>query len=547
MQKKFLFIFILTAFIFAGSDSLFARTTPSKSKKFSDSVLTNCSIYQLGTDEFVLRLNGDKLSEPLIQFNNNVCYITLYNTLVNKPEKLNAEIQAYTETIPIITDFKIENLSDDLINKAAITITTANPLKLHTLSQIREGFSLRLIAKNNNVEFRTNASPVKVVTKPKSLLPFNADEKITIELREISLMDVIRMFMTQLGRNVIIDNSFPKSVNITLSLVDVRIDEVLNYLMRTYNIACYSAGANTTVFGTREGLYKLSGEDETRTFDISYAKPDAVKTMIVSLSGIRDSDVVVDERLHSLHVRTNPAKMQEVTEIINKIDMPGKQIMIRASILEFSDTATREVANALDIIYNEYAIQWAAGAGTITYDNTVTDMQKIITNSFSNLERRGVGKVLANPSVIAIDGQQAEISLTEDYPYISARDQAGNVTWSTENVGPKLTFTPRVGRDGFVNLKIDIQTGDVLDTMTSSTGEQMPRTSSRSVKTEIRVREGMPFVVGGLFRENTVRQVLKIPVLGDIPLIGDLFRTRSREKNKTQVVMVVTPYILDSK
>ncbi len=83
--------------------------------------------------------------------------------------------------------------------------------------------------------------------------------------------------------------------------------------------------------------------------------------------------------------------------------------------------------------------------------------------------------------------------------------------------------------------------------MTSSTGEQMPRTSSRSVKTEIRVREGMPFVVGGLFRENTVRQVLKIPVLGDIPLIGDLFRTRAREKNKTQVVMVVTPYILDSK
>ena len=546
MQKKFLFIFILTALIFAGSDSLFARVTPSKAKKF-DAVLTNCSIYQLGTDEIVLRLNGKKLSEPLIQFNNNICYITLYNTLVNKPEKFNAEIHSMTETIPIILDFKVENLSDDLINKAAITITTANPLKLHTLSQIREGFSLRLAAKNNNLEFRTNAHPVKVVTQPKSLLPFNASEKITIELREINLMDVIRMFMTQLGRNVIIDNSFPKDVNITLSLVDVRVDEVLNYLMRTYNIACYSAGANTTVFGTREGLYKLSGADETRTFEVSYATPANLKTMIVSLSGIPDANIVVDERLHSLHVRTNPAKMQEVTEIINKLDMPGKQVMIRANIFEFTDTATREVANALEVIYNEYTLQWAAGGGIINYDSTVTDMQKIITNSFTNLERKGVGKVLANPSVIALDGQQAEISLTEDYPYISARDQAGNVTWSTENVGPKLTFTPRVGRDGFVNLKLDIETGDVLDTMTSSTGEQMPRTSSRSVKTEIRVREGMPFVVGGLFRENTSRYVIKIPILGDLPLVGDLFRTRSRERNKTQVVIVVTPYILDSK
>ena len=359
-------------------------------------------------------------------------------------------------------------------------------------------------------------------------------------------MDVIRMFMTQLGRNVIIDTSFPKDVMITLSLVDVRVDEVLTYLMRTYNIACYSAGANTTVFGTREGLYKLSGEIETKTFDISYAVPANLKTMIVSLSGIPDADIVVDERLHALHVKTNPAKMQEVTEFINKLDMPGKQIMIRANIFEFSDSATREVANALEVIYNEYTIKWASGGGTITYDNAAA-MQHKITNSFTNLERRGIGKVLANPSVIAIDGQQAEISLTEDYPYISARDQAGNVTWSSENVGPKLIFTPRVGRDGFVNLKLDIQTGDVIDTMTSSTGEQMPRTSSRSVKTEIRVREGMPFVVGGLFRENTSRQVLKIPILGDIPLIGDLFRTRSRERNKTQVVMVVTPYILDSK
>ena len=546
MQKKFLFIFILIALTFAGSDSLFARVTPRKAKKF-DAVLTNCSIYQLGTDEIVLRLNGNKLSEPLIQFNNNICYITLYNTLVNKPEKFNAEIHSMTETIPIILDFKVENLSDDLINKAAITITTANPLKLHTLSQIREGFSLRLAAKNNNLEFRTNAHPVKVVTQPKSLLPFNASEKITIELREINLMDVIRMFMTQLGRNVIIDNSFPKDVNITLSLVDVRVDEVLNYLMRTYNIACYSAGANTTVFGTREGLYKLSGADETRKFDISYAKPDAIKTMITSLSGINDSNIVIDERLNALYVKTNPAKMQEITEIINKVDMPGKQVMIRANIFEFTDTATREVANALEVIYNEYTLQWAAGGGIINYDSTVTDMQKIITNSFTNLERKGVGKVLANPSVIALDGQQAEISLTEDYPYISARDQAGNVTWSTENVGPKLTFTPRVGRDGFVNLKLDIETGDVLDTMTSSTGEQMPRTSSRSVKTEIRVREGMPFVVGGLFRENTSRYVIKIPILGDLPLVGDLFRTRSRERNKTQVVIVVTPYILDSK
>ncbi|MBQ7577103.1 MAG: hypothetical protein IJT21_02430 [Synergistaceae bacterium] len=543
MLKKFSAIFIIIILILAGSDILLAARR--KPEKISDSSLTKCAVYQLGTDEFVVKFIGNKLPDPLVQFNNDMAYITFYNCNIPKPDEINKEVQDDLEIVPMIVDFNAENLSDDLVNKAMITIRGAKSLKLHKISVIREGFTIRLSA-IQETNFNSVLIPQKRAIAPSQTLPFKVNTKITVELREVDLMDVIRMFMNQLGRNVIIDTSFPKNVLITMSLNDLRIDDVLNYLLRTYNIACYTAGANTTVFGTREGLYKLSGDDETKTFDISYSTPSAVKTMLAALTGVPDANIVVDERLNAVHVRTNPAKMQEVTETVKKIDLPGKQVMIRANIFEFADTATREVANALDIVYNEYTLQWAAGGGTFTYDNGA-GMQHVITNSFTNLERRGSGKVIANPSVIALDGHEAQISLTEDYPYISARDQAGNVTWSTEEVGPKLTFTPRIGRDGFINLKLDIQTGEVLDTITSSTGEEMPRTSSRSVKTEIRVREGMPFVVGGLFRENMNRQVLKMPILGDIPFLGELFKTRTRTRNKTQVVMVVTPYILDSK
>ena len=74
----------------------------------------------------------------------------------------------------------------------------------------------------------------------------------------------------------------------------------------------------------------------------------------------------------------------------------------------------------------------------------------------------------------------------------------------------------------------------------------MPVTTTRSVKTDVRVRDGMPFVIGGLFREDTSKNVSKIPILGNIPLLGELFTYRTNSKVKTQVVMVVTPYILDS-
>ena len=140
---------------------------------------------------------------------------------------------------------------------------------------------------------------------------------------------------------------------------------------------------------------------------------------------------------------------------------------------------------------------------------------------------------------------EAKVELTEDYPYISERDDAGNPTWSTQTIGPQMTMTPKVGRDGVINLTLDLETGQVLEMITGSTGEQMPRTSTRSVSTQVRVRDGEPFVVGGLFRDNRTNRRVRIPVLGQLPILGELFTYRYKERNKTQVVMLVVPHILE--
>ena len=408
---------------------------------------------------------------------------------------------------------------------------------------------MRIKTLEDSIAFTHFVPPPKLVPAPDYQIPFKVAKKMTLELRDVDLRDVLRMLMTEIGRNLIIDPSFPQNVLVTMSLNDVRVDEIFNYLLRTYDIACYSAGKNTTVFGSFEGLYKLSGNIETKTFEIAYADLAALKTMITGLTQVPDANIVADERMRTLHVRTNPAKMQEVSEIINRLDTPLRQVMIRASIFEFNDTATREVANALNVAYDEYQLQWASGGGTIQWTDPklLTSITRTITNNFTNLLNTGQGKILADPSVIALDGKAAEIQLTEDYPYVSARDQYGNVTWATEEIGPKLKFTPKLGRDGFINLVIEMETGEVIGTSSGSNGEEMPRTSERKVKTEIRVRDGMPFVIGGLFRENKTDSILKIPVLGDIPLLGSLFKTTTKSRNKSQVVMIVTPYILDNK
>jgi type IV pilus assembly protein PilQ len=167
--------------------------------------------------------------------------------------------------------------------------------------------------------------------------------------------------------------------------------------------------------------------------------------------------------------------------------------------------------------------------------------------AFNAMEQREKSKVLASPSVITIDGQKADISLTEDYPYISGRDDGGNAQWSLMTIGPKLSMTPKVGRDGVVTLDLDIATGDIIGVTVGSLGEEMPRTSTRSVKNAVRVRHGEPFVIGGLFREENRDTVTRIPILGRIPIFGEwLFSYRKKTHPRSQVVIIVVPYILDT-
>lgn len=554
IYRKFCFVCILLAILLSCSS---LNAAVSKNNKYAGALLTSCSFYQLGSDEFVLKLTGRKLPEPETEFIDDIIQFTFKDTVAKNPEGINSQVKSTIESTPLIYDFSVENLSDDHKNfRAIVTMKVNKQMRMDFIMKSLEGYTFRIKPLEERSSFlnaKINREKSSAPT-PENTLPFRVNTRVSVEFRDAELRDIFRMLMSQIGRNIIIDSSFPSNVLVTMSLEDVRIDDVLNHLLRTYDIACYPSGKNTTTFGTLEGLYKLSGAKKLKSFHVSYAEPAQVKTLLTTLASLQESDVTMDERLRTVYVKTNPAKMAEVEELMSLIDSPQVQVMIQASIFEFSNTVTHEVENLLEIAYDEWQLSLGGMHGiNIDYaeDRSRTNRNprtaRTIQAQFNALEQKGKGKVLANPSVIALEGKQATINLTEDYPYISERDEAGNATWSTEEVGPKLTFTPKIGRDGYINLTLNIKTGEVIEMITGSTGESMPRTSTREVTTEIRVRDGMPFVIGGLFRENKTLVTYRIPVIGSIPLIGDLFTYKMDSNVKTQVVIVVTPYILDSK
>ena len=574
-------------------------------KKYTGPLLDGCSIYQLGMDEFVITFTGKKLPQPQANTDNNSLAVFFNGAKAKNPKAINSSISDIIEGIPVLYNFEAENISDD---KIAIQLDAAMPLEILTASRTAKGWSFRVKAHESQKlpdVFPVLTSPKTTAAAPQTKLPFTADIRTTIEFRDAELQDVFRLFMAALGRNIVIDSSFPKNTLVTMTLVDVRIDEIMNYLLRTYDIACYSYAPNITAFGTSESLYKLSGAKELKTFKISYASPQRIGEILKNLLGfsvtlIREnagnasgsntgvnttsstttgssvsaraaqnagrntssgsssntagnntvSEIMIDERFRMLYVKTNPARMQEVEEMIKLLDVPLRQVMIRASIFEFSDEATSDVQSTLNMVYDRWSLEsnLALDIGTIsyqdrTYRNGRSDFDRYITASFSALEAKNKGKIIANPSVITIEGEEAKITLKQDIMYSAGRDDSGNPTWKTTEVGPELTFTPIIEDKGYINLTIKINTGDYLGT--DSDGNI--QTTDRDIETHIRVRDGMPFVVGGLFQDITTKYKSKIPILGDIPLLGRFFSYTSDLNSKTQAVMIVTPYILDSR
>ena len=526
----------------------------SQKEKYQPAILKDVNSYQLGTNEFILKLSGRDIPNPSLMSDGNYLTIIIPDTKAANIKKINLLMSEFHQEVPTIVNFKIQNISEDLQWRTEIDLETSLNITEKSLTRSYDGLSVRVKLKQDEGNFVKFVPTPKVANSPEAFLPFKMSNKINTEFRDAELRDVFRLIMEDSGKNVIIDNSFPKDIIISLTLVDIKAEEILNYLMNQYDLACTIAGNNTIAFGTREALYKLSGKKEIKSFKIAYADLPAVVTMLKNLAAVTDSELTQDERMRTIHVNTNPAKMNQVEDIIKRLDVPAQQVMIRASIFEFEDSVTQDVQAAIEGVYDKWTFRSNYGDNafdgssgivqmldeTYTYGKSNFDRQ--ITVALQALETKGKGKTIANPSVIAVDGQQAKISLKQEILYNQGINEKGNVQWGTEEVGPEMTFTPKVEENGYVYLDIDIQTGYFNNNANAGGNIE---TSTRTVTTKIRVHDGMPFVIGGLNQDIRSVSIAKIPVLGDIPLIGELFKWRNNSHSKTQAVMIVTPYILN--
>lgn len=476
-----------------------------------------------------------------------------------------AERWTRSYTYPLLNGVEVVNVEGGLELRLFTTqlleikeMTGTPPAPLYRLQLKIPGQEVTELPKKEEKPF-----PLALQTGPKD--PMAISSPVTLELRDTELKDLLRMLAKFMQMNVIIDPSVPPNT-VTLSVKDAPLREVLSYVMRMNNLN-YAVMGNTVIFGTPESLGKSLGMEQTKSFRIAYADPKQIPAILQNLVGT--TNVTVDERLRTVYVTGRPDNLRDAEYLLQRIDHPGRQVMLQARLIEVRDTGRKELESIIDAVYKHWWFSYGAGGGAIGYthasepdkfdpdDDRPTSPQgvdlvditdgtlRLLDVGIRNLIESDKADLLASPSVVTVDGQKASIALTTNIKYISERDDAGNPVYSEERVGPKLDFTPIVGRDNTVTINVAISTGEVVEWKHGGMGEEVPVTSSRDVTTMVRVKNGEPFVIGGLFDKKKTDTISRVPVLSDIPLLGEIFKTRTKRDEESEVVTVVVPYILE--
>lgn len=354
---------------------------------------------------------------------------------------------------------------------------------------------------------------------------------------------------------------------------DTAISAISMFITEPNRISKDPATRSLLVRGREEELAKVA--DVLKTIDV------ALETRIFPLSNnLYDSEdqlnriiqlikiIIPDEKRISLNYNLNENKtmmnegvqepignpyivvqgtkeeLKSVTDLIANIDRKLPQIMIEAKIVEINRKKTKDLGVSWFVGGQEGQISF----GEISLGGTM-ERQDLVTMKIQALEKKNLGRLVGNPRILTLSGKTAVISVGERVPYRNiVTDKDGNKTYPIQwlDVGVKMSVTPELTQDGFIILHVYpkvssfVEREYVLEGLTFKD----PQPSEKSADTTARLRNGETLVIGGLIKSSDIESVIKIPLLSDIPIIGQLFTLRNKINEETELIIFVTPHLV---
>lgn len=434
-------------------------------------------------------------------------------------------------------------------------------------------------------------------------------EKLTFNFQNIEVRAALQAIADISGLNIITSDSV--TGNLTLRLKDVPWDQALEVILQAKGLDMRKNGSVLWIAPKEELLTKEKLELEQRAqiadleplkseiFQLNYQKAEAFKT-VFGLDSAADArnrilskrgSAIIEPRTNQLFITDIPSKLEDVRRLIAKTDVATRQVLIEARIVEASDTFTRNLGAKLgfsdmrtvrggDSGYqigngsNRVAIGGnMTGIGEVTgqiaptassYNNTQfvnlpaasingADAGSVAISLFSSaanrflnlelsaLEADGAGKIISSPRVITADKSIALIEQGIELPYqVATSSGATSIQFRKANL--RLEVTPQITPDGNVVIDVDVNKDSVGQETRAGFA-----IDTKHVKTQVMVENGGTVALGGIYQQTERNSTSKVPLLGDVPVLGYLFRSTGRTNDKTELLVFITPRIVTDK
>jgi type IV pilus assembly protein PilQ len=411
----------------------------------------------------------------------------------------------------------------------------------------------------------THAQPQTLTDAP----PVFSGAPMSMDFPKIELRTALQLIADFSGVNMVVSESVSGTLSLRLSQVPW--DQVLHTVLQTKGLGQHRLGdvlwvapeaelaaREKAALESRAAMQALEPV-QTRAFALNYAKAQDLLVPLLSSNGVVSNNpaprllsgrgsALVDVRTNQLFVTDVADRLAQVALLIERIDIPQRQVLIEARIIEASDSFSRSLGVRLSRGDNNTRLlnlpaMGLQGQDAATLALTLFDPARTLRLSMelSALEAEGLGKVVASPRLVTADQAKAVIEQGTELPYqVSAGNGATSIAFRKANL--RLEVTPRITPEGSITMDLDVHKDSV--------GQSTPAgfaIDTKHVSTQVRVDDGGTVMIGGIFETSDNQNLAGVPGLRELPGVGWLFGNRSSKRSKQELLIFLSPKMLSQR
>lgn len=344
------------------------------------------------------------------------------------------------------------------------------------------------------------------------------------------LVEALRALGYKSNKNLIVNGDLDGTI--AMHMEDTDFDTVLRALSRSNDFSYeYFDDKQTVLIAPTDSMSSIE------TFKLKHIDPETAAKQIALLT--EADKVMADKENHTLTVSGSSSLLYQVKQELEKVDVASQQVNIQAMVVELSNGNSRNLG--LSYLSNPWSKDTSIGG----YNGFKFSVSGQHEETLSN------GKVLARPNVTVFDGRKATILMGDKVPVFTSSsdstdsDSSTTMTVEYKEVGVKLEVLPRINEMDKQTITLVIKPSvSTISQWVESGNNKAPQISERSAETTVRVKNGETILIGGLLKNEEIKSIKQIPFLSKIPILGELFKSRSTEKKDTEVVIAITPKIV---